>query len=59
MFGFQADLESGLSGRQLYDNEIAPEFNDHVAPEFEAFCRQWVRAKTRATKVGAWGGDCR
>ncbi len=56
VFGFQADLESGLPGRQLYDNEIAPEFNDHVAPEFEAFCRQWVRANTRATKVGAWWG---
>lgn len=58
VFPFQDDLESGLSGRELYDSEIAPMLNDHVAPEFEEFARRWTRQKygSRASKVGAWWG---
>lgn len=58
VFPFQDDLESGLLGHDLYDSEIAPMLNDHLAPEFEEFARRWTRQNygSRATKVGAWWG---
>ncbi len=58
VFPFQDDLESGLRATDLYDAEIADSLNDHVAPEFEEFCRRWTRQQygAQATKVGAWWG---
>lgn len=56
VFPFQDDLESGLSAQTLYDAEVAPVLNDHVAPEFEDYCRRWTRAHQPVTKVGAWWG---
>jgi AAA+ ATPase superfamily predicted ATPase len=58
VFPFQDDLESGLAARDLYDTEVAPTLNDHVAPEFEEFCRRFTRARfgAQATRVGAWWG---
>lgn len=56
VFPFQDDLEAGLSARDLYNAEIAPMLSDHIAPEFEEFCRRWTRAATSVTQVGAWWG---
>ncbi len=58
VFPYQDDLESGLRANDLYDAEIADSLNDHVAPEFEEFCRRWTRQQygAQATKVGAWWG---
>lgn len=58
VFPYQEDLESGLRARDLYDGEVAPALNDHVAPEFEQWCRSWVRQHLgdRARTVGAWWG---
>lgn len=58
VFPYQEDLESGLKAGDLYDGEVAPVLNDHVAPEFETWCRSWVRASLgdRAGIVGAWWG---
>ena len=56
VFPFQSDLESGLTGRRLYDNEIEPVLSEHVSWQFEDFCREWVRANIDVTRVGAWWG---
>lgn len=58
VFPYQEDLESGLRARDLYDAEVAPALNDHVASEFEQWCRSWVRQHlgSRARTVGAWWG---
>ncbi len=58
VFPFQDDLESGLKAQDFFDAEIASTLNDHVAPEFEEFCRRWTRRQygAQATKVGAWWG---
>lgn len=59
VFPYQADLESGLRARDLYDGEVVPKLADHVAPVFEDWCRAWVRAHrgARATQVGCWWGN--
>ena len=57
VFPFQDDLEGGLSVDTLYAAEVAPELSDHVAPEFEAFCRRWTRATQPVTRVGPWWGN--
>ena len=58
VFPFQDDLESGMSGRELFATEVAPVFADHVAPEFEQFCRRWTRQfhASKATRVASWWG---
>lgn len=56
VFPFQDDLESGLPARTLYDTEVAPVLSDHVAPEFEDYCRRWTRATQGVTRVDAWWG---
>jgi len=59
VFPFQAGLESGLRATDLYDGEVAPTLPGHVAPVFEDWCRQWLRAErgTMATTVDAWWGN--
>ncbi|MDA8261910.1 MAG: ATP-binding protein [Actinomycetota bacterium] len=58
VFPYQEDLESGLRAEDLFDGEVAPVLNDHVAPEFESWCRSWVRSRLgeRVSTVGAWWG---
>jgi uncharacterized protein len=56
VFPHQADLESGLSGLQLFNDEIAPLINEHVAHQFELWCTEYVRREGLATTVGAWWG---
>ncbi len=58
VFPFQADLETGLSGSDLFRSEVSPMIADHVAPVFEDWCRTWVRTNLGqvATQVGAWWG---
>lgn len=58
VFAYQDDLESGLRAEDLFDGEVAPALSDHVAPEFESWCRRWVRSSLgdRARVVGAWWG---
>ena len=56
VFPFQDDLEAGLSSRDLYNAEVAPVLSDHIAPEFEEFCRRWTRANGAVARVGAWWG---
>ena len=56
VFPFQDDLESGLAATTLYDTEIEPVLADHVGPEFEEYCRSWVRSNAPAPKVGSWWG---
>lgn len=56
VFPFQDDLESGLSGRTLYDSEVEPVLNDHVGKEFEEYCRSWTRANYKVTRVDSWWG---
>lgn len=45
----------------LEEMRIAPALNDHVALEFEDWCRDWTRSTygREATKVGAWWGQAR
>lgn len=43
VFPSQDDLEAGLSSRALYNTEVAPVLSDHIAPEFEEFCRRCAR----------------
>lgn len=53
----QEDLKAGLAPGEYYDDEVVPAFASHVAPTFEALCRQWVLATRReATSVGGWWG---
>jgi uncharacterized protein len=56
VFPHQADLESGLSGAALFENEIKPALSQHVSHHFEGWCRQWLRQQGRVTNVGAWWG---
>lgn len=58
VFPYQDELENGLPASDLYASEIAPALNDHVALEFENWCRRWTRSThgAQATKVGAWWG---
>ena len=58
VFPYQEDLESGLRAEDLFDAEVTPVLNDHVAPEFESWCRSWVRSHLgeRVSTVGAWWG---
>jgi len=59
VFPFQTDLESGLSATGLFDAEVAPAMSDHVAPVFEQWCLQWLRANrsSEATRFGPWWGN--
>jgi hypothetical protein len=60
VFPYQDELENGLTATNLFDGEVAgTNLASHVAPEFENWCRQWVRATygTTATKVGPWWGN--
>lgn len=61
VFPYQDELESGLRAADLFDSEVAPALNDHVAAEFEDWCRDWVRAShgREASTVGAWWGPAR
>jgi len=58
VFPYQADLESGLDPRRLYEREIAPDLANHLAPAIEEVCREWVRRQGIAdvSRVGAWWG---
>jgi AAA+ ATPase superfamily predicted ATPase len=56
VFPYQDDLESGLGTETLYDTEIEPVLAEHVGQEFEEYCRSWMRANARATRVGSWWG---
>lgn len=58
VFPYQDDLESGLRAEDLFDGEVAPALNDHIAPEFETWCRSWARVNLgdRVSTVGAWWG---
>lgn len=58
VFPYQDELENGLYATDLFDGEVADKVSDHVAPEFEDWCRQWIRTTygSRATKVGPWWG---
>jgi uncharacterized protein len=58
VFPYQDELESGLRPVDLFDTEVAPELHDHIAPEFEDFCRRWTRQHhgETATTVGSWWG---
>lgn len=59
VFPFQADLEAGLSAGGLFDAEVAPALADHVAPVFEAWALEWLRANRAevATRYGNWWGS--
>ncbi len=60
VFPLQDELENGLAATDLFDAEVAGNaLADHVAPEFETWCRAWVRATygARATTVGPWWGN--
>ena len=59
VFPYQADLESGLRPEALFDAEIAERIADHVAPVFETWCLQWLRANGigGASRFGAWWGN--
>jgi AAA+ ATPase superfamily predicted ATPase len=62
VFPYQDELENGLTATNLFDGEVAGHnLASHVAPQFEDWCRQWVRATygARATKVGPWWGSAR
>ena len=59
VFPFQADLEAGLGANALFDAEVAPMLADHVAPVFEAWALEWLRANRSdvATRYGNWWGN--
>lgn len=56
VFPFQDHLEAGLPSRSMFDTEVAPLLHDHIAPEFEDYCRRWTRATQPVTKVDPWWG---
>lgn len=58
VFPFQDELESGLSATDLFDGVVAPTLNDHVAPVFEEWCRDYTRTThgKQAQSVAAWWG---
>lgn len=59
LFPYQVDLEAGLRPESLYDNEIADQVADHVAPVFEEWCLHWLRRASfaGATRFGRWWGN--
>lgn len=59
VFPFQADLDAGLAAAGLFDAEVAPALGDHVAPVFEAWALEWLRANRAdvATRYGTWWGN--
>jgi uncharacterized protein len=57
VFPYQSDLESGLSGEQLFTAEIADLVNEHVSRYFELWCCEHIRQVGLATTVGAWWGN--
>ena len=59
VFPFQADLEAGLPAAGLFDAEVAPALAEHVAPVFEAWALEWLRAHRAdvATRWGNWWGN--
>jgi AAA+ ATPase superfamily predicted ATPase len=59
VFNFQEDLRTGLRPRDHYNGEIAPALAEHVAPVFEALCREWVRGEFggMVSRVGSWWGS--
>ena len=61
VFPFQAELESGLAPRDLWQSTVEPALSDHVAPVFEDLCRDWVRAShgQTAQRLGGWWGNSR
>jgi len=61
VFPYQDELEAGLRPGDLYDTEVAPALADHVAAEFEDWCRDWTRGAFGrvATQVGSWWGPAR
>lgn len=59
VFPYQDDLESGLQAGDLFDTDVAPNLADHVAPQFEHWCRHWTRNSygTAVSTVGSWWGN--
>ena len=59
VFPYQAQLESGLRPADLYDAEIRPALAEHVAPAFEYWSQEWLRAHygASATRIGRWWGN--
>jgi AAA+ ATPase superfamily predicted ATPase len=59
VFPYQVELEAGLRPSDLWDNVVAPQLADHVAPTFEDLCRAWIRVNhgARASRVGSWWGN--
>ncbi len=58
VFPYQADLESGLDRRLLFETEVVPDLAHHLAPTIEEISRDWVRRSGIAgvNRVGAWWG---
>ncbi len=58
---YASELEAGLEPADLWRAEVAPALADHIAPDFEALCRRWVRANlgAQASQVGSWWGPAR
>lgn len=61
VFGFQAELETGLSPEDLWESAVKPAMSDHVAPVFEDLCRDWTRTTygRTAQRFGSWWGNAR
>ncbi|MGO9247796.1 MAG: ATP-binding protein [Solirubrobacteraceae bacterium] len=61
VFPFQAELESGLKPKDLWQSSVKPALSDHVAPVFEDLCRDWTRTRygRTAQRVGSWWGNAR
>lgn len=56
VFPFQDDLKSGVAPESHYEHEIEPALATHVAPIFEALCREWSRQELGTSRVGSWWG---
>lgn len=61
VFPYQAELESGLDARDLWEAVVRPALPDHAAPVFERLCREWTRSRygRLAQRVGGWWGNAR
>jgi hypothetical protein len=61
VFPFQAELETGLRAKDLWESSVKPALSDHVAPVFEDVCRDWTRAGygQTAQRLGGWWGNAR
>jgi hypothetical protein len=55
VFGFQEDLEAGLSPADLYANEVSPALPGHTAPVYEELAQEFVR-RTEGLRAGSWWG---